>query len=136
MQYIWLIPLLPAIGAVINGLIGIRSFSRKTAGGVAILMMAAALGVSLLAFWQLLGLPADARAYNVNIADWIPAIPLQTHSGIGRLQTPPAYEETRRRSRTPLWGSMRWDTARVARALRWSGCCNPLPDCWRSATDR
>ena len=88
MQYIWLIPLLPAIGAVINGLIGVRSFSRKTAGAVAILMMTAALGVSLVAFWQLLGLPADARAYDVNIADWIPAIPLQTHDGIGRLQIP------------------------------------------------
>jgi NADH-quinone oxidoreductase subunit L len=88
MQYIWLIPLLPAFGAVINGLIGIRSFSRKTAGAVAILMMTAALGVSLVAFWQLLGLPGDARAYDVNVADWIPAIPLQTHDGIGRLQIP------------------------------------------------
>ena len=32
MRYIWLIPLLPGIGAAINGLVGIRSFSRKTAG--------------------------------------------------------------------------------------------------------
>ena len=31
-EYIWLIPLLPGIGAAINGLVGIRSFSRKTAG--------------------------------------------------------------------------------------------------------
>jgi NADH:ubiquinone oxidoreductase subunit 5 (subunit L)/multisubunit Na+/H+ antiporter MnhA subunit len=56
MRYIWLIPLLPGIGAAINGLVGIRSFSRKTAGMVACTMMAAALGLALFAFWQLLGL--------------------------------------------------------------------------------
>ncbi len=66
MRYIWLIPLLPGIGAAINGLVGIRSFSRKTAGAVACTMMTAALGLSLFAFWQLLGLPADARAYDVH----------------------------------------------------------------------
>jgi NADH-quinone oxidoreductase subunit L len=83
MRYIWLIPLLPGIGAAINGLLGIRSFSRKTAGAVACTTMLAALGLSLFAFWQLLGLPADARAYDVNVADWIPQIPLQTHDGFG-----------------------------------------------------
>ena len=42
MRYIWLIPLLPGFGAVINGLLGIRLFSRKTAGLVACSTMAAA----------------------------------------------------------------------------------------------
>ena len=88
MRYIWLIPLLPGIGAAINGLLGIRYFSRKTAGIVACTMMAAALGVSLLAFWQLLGLPADARAIDVVVAQWIPSIPLATRSGIGMFQVP------------------------------------------------
>src|SRR3954453_21852761 len=83
MRYIWLIPLLPGLGAAVNGMLGIRSFSRKTAGAVACTMMVAALGVSLFAFWQLLGLPEDARAYDVNLADWIPQIPLQTRNGIG-----------------------------------------------------
>jgi NADH-quinone oxidoreductase subunit L len=86
MRYIWLIPLLPGIGAAINGLLGIRSFSRKTAGVVACTMMTAALGLSLFAFWQLLGLPADARAFDVNVADWIPRIPLETNTGIGLFQ--------------------------------------------------
>ena len=76
MRYIWLIPILPGIGAAINGLVGIRAFSRKSAGLVACLMMTAALGLSLFAFWQLLGLPAEERAYDVVIAQWIPAIPL------------------------------------------------------------
>ena len=81
MEYIWLIPLLPGLGAAINGLVGIRWFSRSTAGLVACATMVAALGLSLVAFWQLLGLPADARVYDVVLADWIPAIPLQVHDG-------------------------------------------------------
>jgi NADH-quinone oxidoreductase subunit L len=83
MKYIWLIPLLPGIGAAINGLVGIRSFSRKTAGAVACAMMAAALGLALVAFWQLLALPGEERAYDVVVAQWIPSIPLATQHGIG-----------------------------------------------------
>ena len=86
MRYIWLIPLLPGIGAAINGLVGIRAFSRKSAGLVACLMMTAALGLSLFAFWQLWGLNEDARFYDVNVAQWIPAIPLQTNNGFGLWQ--------------------------------------------------
>src|ERR1700729_2175043 len=87
MQYIWLIPLLPAAGAAINGLVGIRSFSRKVAGGVACVAMTAALGVSILAFWQLLALAPGERAFDVTLAQWIPSIPLQLRSGaIGAMQ--------------------------------------------------
>src|ERR1700687_2169126 len=86
MRYIWLIPLLPGAGAAINGLLGIRSFSRKTAGVVACAMMTAALGLSIFAFWQLLGLPGVTRAYDVTVAEWIPRIPLQTTNGVGLLQ--------------------------------------------------
>src|SRR6267378_3058173 len=89
MHYIWLIPLLPRIGAAINGLAGIRYFSRKAAGGVACATMTAALGVSLFAFWELLQLPADARAFDVTVAQWIPSIPLQMRGGlIGSFQVP------------------------------------------------
>jgi NADH-quinone oxidoreductase subunit L len=89
MRYIWLIPLLPGIGAAINGLLGIRYFSRKAAGTVACTMMAAALGLSLFAFWQLLGLPGDARAFDVVVAQWIPSIPLATSNGtVGMFQVP------------------------------------------------
>jgi NADH-quinone oxidoreductase subunit L len=88
MRYIWLIPLLPGLGAAINGLIGIRAFSRQAAGLVACSTMTLALGISVVAFWQLLGLPADARAYDVTVASWIPAIPLATANGIGRFEVP------------------------------------------------
>ena len=49
MRYIWLIPLLPGIGAAVNGLLGIRAFSRRTAGVVACTLMVAALGLSVTA---------------------------------------------------------------------------------------
>ena len=88
MKYIWLIPLLPLAGAAINGLIGIRSFSRRVAGVVACTMMLGALGLSLLAFWQLLALPDDARAYDVVLGPWIPNIPLATRTGIGLFYVP------------------------------------------------
>jgi len=88
MKFIPLIPLLPAIGAAINGLVGIRSFSRRTAGVVACTTMTIALGLALVAFWQLLGLPADARAYDVVVAQWIPKIPLATRTGFAAFEVP------------------------------------------------
>jgi NADH-quinone oxidoreductase subunit L len=89
MQYIWLIPLLPGLGAAINGLVGIRSFSRKTAGYLACTMMVAALGLALVAFWQLVGLPGEARAYDVTVAQWIPVIPMLLRDGaVGKFQIP------------------------------------------------
>jgi len=92
MRYLPLIPLLPGIGAAINGLLGIRYFSRKAAGIVACTMMTAALALSIAAFWQLLGMPPDARGVDVIVAQWIPAIPLATHNGtIGMFSVPWGY---------------------------------------------
>jgi NADH-quinone oxidoreductase subunit L len=88
MRYIWLIPLLPGIGAAVNGLVGVRAFSRKTAGVLACTTMTAALGLAAVAFFQLLGLPAEERAYDVVVAEWIPRIPLATATGIGRFEAP------------------------------------------------
>src|SRR5688572_30572367 len=88
MDLIWLIPLLPAAGAAINGLLGIRWFSRGVAGALGCLTMAAALGLSAWACAELLGLPADARVHEVVIATWIPAMPLETAFGIGRFEVP------------------------------------------------
>ena len=89
MKYIWLIPLLPGLGAAINGLVGVRSFSRKVAGAVACTTMLGALGLSLVAFWQLLALPEDMRWHDVIVAPWIPSIPLMMGNGtIGSFQVP------------------------------------------------
>src|SRR4029079_7311079 len=91
MHLIWLIPLLPRIGAAINGLVGIRWFSKSTAGAVACATMAAAAAIAMYAFVQLLGLPPDAREHVVRIADWFPPIPLATAHGIGSFQVPWAF---------------------------------------------
>src|SRR5262245_10150346 len=88
MQYIWLIPLLPGIGAAINGLFGVRYFSRKASGTLACATMTVALGIGLVAFWQLLGLPAESRVHDVVVAPWIPTIPLATRTGFSALQIP------------------------------------------------
>ena len=88
MDLIWLIPILPGIGAAINGLVGIRSFSKQTAGLVACSTMGAALLLSLNAFVQLLGLPEHERFYQDTIAPWIPPIPLDTVNGYGLFEAP------------------------------------------------
>ena len=53
--------------------------------------MAGALGVSLYAFWQMLGLPPEARDHVVNLGHWIPPIPLATAHGIGSFEVPWAF---------------------------------------------
>jgi NADH-quinone oxidoreductase subunit L len=89
MEYIWLIPLLPGIGAAINGIVGIRYFSRQVAGLVACAMMAGALVLSLVAFWQLLQLAPAERAFDVTVAQWLSAMPLQlTDGSIGSFSVP------------------------------------------------
>jgi NADH-quinone oxidoreductase subunit L len=89
MEYIWLIPLLPGIGAAINGLVGVRYFSRSTAGLVACGTMTLALVLSLVAFWQLLQLAPAERGFDVTVAEWLSAMPLQLSDGsIGTFAVP------------------------------------------------
>ena len=89
MDLIWLIPILPGIGAALNGLIGIRYFSKRTAGLLACSTMAASLVLSVNAFVQLLG--TDTRFHKVTLGDWIPPIPLQTVNGMGACEVPWAF---------------------------------------------
>jgi NADH-quinone oxidoreductase subunit L len=90
MNLIWLIPVLPGIGAALNGLFGIRYFSKRQAAIIACATMAASLVISVIAFMQLLGL--EDRFHQVVIADWIPAIPLELSNGsIGSFEVPWAF---------------------------------------------
>ena len=92
MDLIWLIPLLPGLGAAVNGIFGIRYFSKRTAGVLACTTMAIALGVSLTAFVQLLGLSPEARVHDVVLFDWIPRTALEMAGGrIGSLHIPWAF---------------------------------------------
>ena len=89
MDFIWLIPLLPGIGAALNGLVGVRFFSKPVAAAVACVTMGGALLLSIVAFVQLLGV--EHREHVVTVAHWIPPIPLETMSGIGAFEVPWAF---------------------------------------------
>jgi NADH-quinone oxidoreductase subunit L len=92
MDLIWLIPLLPGLGAAVNGIVGIRFFSKRTAGVIACTTMALAFGVSLAAFVQLLGLSPASRVHDVVLFDWFPATALEMTGGrIGSLHVPWAF---------------------------------------------
>ena len=82
MDLISLVPLVPAAGAALNGLLGIRWFSRRLAASVACASMAVAFGLSAWAFLGLLRLEPEARTVTVELARWIPPIPLATAAGI------------------------------------------------------
>ena len=89
MDFIWLIPVLPGVGAALNGAFGVRYFSKRTAAAIACGAMGGALLVSLVAFVQLLG--AEHREHLVTLAQWIPPIPLETASGMGAFEVPWAF---------------------------------------------
>jgi NADH-quinone oxidoreductase subunit L len=82
------VPLLPAAGAAVNGLLGIRWFGRTLAAGVGCAAILAAFGLSVWAFVDLLAQPAGARVHDVLLGTWIPPIPLATASGIGSFTVP------------------------------------------------
>jgi len=71
LQLIWLIPLLPLVGVVINGLFG-RRMSRTTVGWLACLVVLCSFLISAGAVWQLAQLPEDARHHAVEVASWMP----------------------------------------------------------------
>jgi NADH-quinone oxidoreductase subunit L len=91
MDVIWLIPLLPAAGAAANGLLGVRWFGRGAAAIVACASMAGALALSVWGFVELLTLPADQRVHDVVLGSWIPAMPLETATSIGRFEVAWAF---------------------------------------------
>ena len=89
MELIWLIPLLPGLGAALNGVVGVRFFPKSVSWLVACSTMAVAGLLSIIAFVQLLG--TEARLYEVTVATWIPPISLETATGIGTFEVPWAF---------------------------------------------
>ncbi len=89
MRLIWLVPCLPALGALVNGLAGVRLFSRRTSGAIACTALLAAFGLSAVAFIQLLGLSPVSRVVDVVLWTWIPRMPLQlTSATLGSFSVP------------------------------------------------
>jgi len=66
-KYIWLIPVLPLAGFIINGL-GRKSLSEKMIGFIGSFLILVSFGLSLAAFLQI---KASGQPINVNYFDWI-----------------------------------------------------------------
>ncbi|NJK79012.1 MAG: NADH-quinone oxidoreductase subunit L [Chloroflexaceae bacterium] len=77
LELIWLIPLLPFVGFLLNALlvgrIGDAHTQERSAGYVAVAAVAAAFVLALVAFVQLGNLPEEERLVNVNLWTWINA---------------------------------------------------------------
>ena len=65
-----LIPLAPLLGFLVNASVG-RRLSKTNSGGLASAAMLASFGVSVLAVWQLAGLPVEQRAIEQTLYTWI-----------------------------------------------------------------
>ncbi|MBM4301951.1 MAG: NADH-quinone oxidoreductase subunit L, partial [Deltaproteobacteria bacterium] len=74
MDYVWLIPLFPLIGFLINGLVG-KSLPKTVVGTIG----SAAVGLSFLVtvaiFLEFLKLPVDARSVEKVVYTWIASGP-------------------------------------------------------------
>jgi NADH-quinone oxidoreductase subunit L len=69
---LWLIPVLPLIGAAVNGLFG-RRFSKKVVAAVGLVFAGAAFLKAVIAAVQFAGLPANQTSYTETVAAWIQA---------------------------------------------------------------
>jgi len=79
-ELIWLIPLLPLVGALINGVLGKR-FSRGLIGGIACGSVALAFVLSLGAFFQMIGTPEEELPIVRDYFIWIQAGTFQASAG-------------------------------------------------------
>ena len=80
LDYVWLIVLFPLLGVLVNALLGYR-LGRRAVGVVAVLAVGLAFAVALGILAELLRLPAEARAVNVSLFDWIAAGDFQVEVG-------------------------------------------------------
>jgi len=69
-DYIWLIPVFPAIGFIINGLLGGKT-SKTFVSWVACLSIFLSFLVSVAVFYEFLQLPPESRVFERDFFDWI-----------------------------------------------------------------
>ncbi len=70
---VWLIPLFPLVGFVLNGLAGKMIRKEKVIGGIACLAVFCSFAVSAATLLNLLSLPLEERVQNVRLFTWIAA---------------------------------------------------------------
>ena len=81
MEYFWLIPFLPLLGFLVNGLFQ-KWLNEKSAGLIASAAVGAAFALAVVSFIGLTSMPADHRMVHHTISSWIEA---------GRFQAPLAF---------------------------------------------
>jgi NADH-quinone oxidoreductase subunit L len=79
-DYVWLIPMFPAIGFLINGFFG-RQYSKKVVGWVACSALGLSFLTSILIFFELIGRPSTERVFEKVIFDWVVSGSFQTVIG-------------------------------------------------------
>jgi len=79
-DYVWLIPVFPAIGFLLNGFFG-RRFERKTVGWVACSALGLSFFTSILIFFELIGRPPTERHFEKVLFDWVVSGSFQTVIG-------------------------------------------------------
>ncbi|HMN03155.1 NADH-quinone oxidoreductase subunit L [Geobacter anodireducens] len=80
-EYVWLIPLFPLIGVIINGLFGKSIKNEKVIGGIGALMVFCSFLVSCGILIQLLSLPVEERFFEKSLFTWIAAGTFKTDIG-------------------------------------------------------
>jgi NADH-quinone oxidoreductase subunit L len=79
-DYVWLIPLFPAIGFVINGLFG-RSLGKKVVSWVGPSVIGLSFLTAILIFFEMIGKPPTERHFEKVIFDWVVSGAFQTVIG-------------------------------------------------------
>jgi len=79
-ESIWILPALPALGALANGLIG-AGWREKGIAAVAVGSVGLALAAALALLVQMLSLPAGDRAFSVTLWRWLSDGALHVHVG-------------------------------------------------------
>jgi len=79
-DYVWLVPAFPAIGFLLNGLLG-RRYSKKVVGWVACSALGLSFLTSILIFFALIGRPPTERFFEKVIFDWVVSGSFQTVIG-------------------------------------------------------
>ena len=80
LEHVWLIPLFPAIGFLINGLFG-RSLGKKVVSWVGPSVIGLSFLTSILIFFELIGRPSAERHFEKVIFDWVVSGSFQTVIG-------------------------------------------------------
>lgn len=81
LDYVWLVPGLPLIGTIINGLFG-RFLPRRLVGAIATALVGGAFAISVAVFLQLIRMPEDARHVTSVLYTWMASGSLRADVGI------------------------------------------------------